>query len=66
MACGLCPLHLDNGNVTNTDLGMTEVLNDYFTSVFTAEDTHEIHEIIPAQSNSTPLSDCDFTENGVT
>ena len=45
---------------------MAEVLNDYFASVFTVESTYEIQEIIPAQPNLTPLSDCDFTEDAVT
>ena len=45
---------------------MVEVLNDYFASVFTNEDTYEIQEITPAQPNLIPLSDCDFTEDTVT
>ena len=45
---------------------MAEVLNYYFASVFTVEDTYEIQEIIPAQPNLIPLSDCDFTEDTVT
>ena len=45
---------------------MTEVLNDYFASVFTVEDTHEIQEISPTQPNSIPWSDCHFTEDTVT
>ena len=45
---------------------MAEALNDYFASVFTVEDNYEIQEIIPAQPNLIPLSDCDFTEETVT
>ena len=45
---------------------MAEVLNDYFASVFTVEDTNEIQKITPAQPNLIPLSDCDFTEETVT
>ena len=42
---------------------MAKVLNNYFASVFTVEDTNEIQETIPAQPNLIPLSDYDFTEN---
>ena len=45
---------------------MSEVLNDYFASVFTVEDTYEIQEVTPAQPNLILLSDCDFTEDTVT
>ena len=45
---------------------MTEVINDYFASVFTVEDTYETQEISPAQPNLILLSDCDFTEDTVT
>ena len=48
---------------------MAKVLNDYFASVFTVENTYEIHEITPAQLNLIPLiplSDCDFTDCAVT
>ena len=39
------PDHLENGKVTNTELEMAEVLNNYFASVFTIKDTYEIQEI---------------------
>ena len=45
---------------------MVEVLNDYFASVFTVEDTYEIQEIATSQPNIIPLSDFDFTKNDVT
>ena len=60
------PFQLQNDKVTNTELEMAEVLNYYFASVFTVEDTYEIHEITPAQPNLIPLSDCYFTEDAVT
>ena len=45
---------------------MAEILNNYFVSVFTVEDTYEIHEIAPAKTNLIPWSDCHFTDNTVT
>ena len=62
----IVPLHLENGKETNTESEIAEVLDDYFASVFTVEDTYEIQEITPAQSNLIPLSDCDITEDTVT
>ena len=44
---------------------MAEALNDYFVSVFTVEDTYEIQDIIPAQSNLIPLSGYNLTEDAV-
>ena len=41
-------------------------LNYYFASVFTVENIYEIQDIIPAQPNLIPLSDCSFTEDAVT
>ena len=49
------PLHQENGKVINIELEMAEVLNDYFTSVFTVKDTYEIYEITLAQPNLIPL-----------
>ena len=60
------PLHLENGKVTNTDSEMAEVLNNYFASVFTVEDTHEIQEVTSAQPNLIPIRDCNFTEDPIT
>ena len=45
---------------------MAGVLNDYFVSVFTVQDTYEIQEITTVQPNLIPLSDCDFTADTVT
>ena len=45
---------------------MAEALNEDFASVFTVEDTYEIQDMIPAQPNSIPLDDCNFTEDAVT
>ena len=50
----------------HTESEMAKIFNDYFTSVFTVEDTYEIQEITPAQPNLIPLSDCDFTEYIIT
>ena len=33
---------------------MAKILNNYFASVFTVEDTYEIQEITPAQPNLIP------------
>ena len=60
------PLHLENGKEINTESEIAEVLNYYFASVFTVEDTDEIQEVIPTKSNLIPLSDCHFTEDTVT
>ena len=60
------PLHLENGKEINTKSEKAEVLNYYFASAFTIEDTYEIKEITPDQPNLIPLSDCDFTEDTVT
>ena len=54
------PLHLENGKETNTEIA--KVLNYYFASDFTVQDTYEIQEITTAQPKLIPLSDCDFTE----
>ena len=56
----------NDGLVTNTESEMAELLNDYFSSVFTVENTFEIQEITPAIHNLIPLSECDFTEDTVT
>ena len=45
---------------------MEEVLNYYFATVFTVEDTDYIQEVTPAKPNLTPLSDCHLTEDVVT
>ena len=42
------PPHLKNGKVTNTELEVVEVLNYYFASILTVEDTYEINAITPA------------------
>ena len=60
------PLHLENGKETNTKSEMAEVLNYYFASVFTVEDTDEIQEITPAKPNLIVLNACDFNEDTVT
>ena len=57
---------LENGEVTNNELEMAEVLNDYFVSVFTVEDTYEIQNITPAQPNLISLSHNNFIEDAVT
>ena len=62
----ISPLHLEHSKVTNTESEMAEVLNDYFASVFTVEDTYEIQKITPAKPNLIPLNNCDFTEDAVT
>ena len=45
------PLHLENGKEINIESEMAEVLNYYFASVFTIEDTYEIQEVTPAKPN---------------
>ena len=60
------PFHLENHKEINTESETSEVLNDYFASVFTVEDIDEIQEITPAKPNLIPLSDCHFTEDTVT
>ena len=45
---------------------MVDVLNNYFASVFTVKDTHEIQEITPTQPNFISLTDCHFTEDVIT
>ena len=42
------------------------MLNDYFVSVFTVEDTYEIEEVTPAKLNLIHLSNYDFTTYTVT
>ena len=59
------PVSLENGEMTNNELEMAEALTDYLAFVFTVEDTYEIQDIIPAQSNLILLSDCYFTEYAV-
>ena len=60
------PLHLENGKVTNSEIEIAEVLEDYFESVFIVGDTNKIEEITPAQPNLISLSDCEFTEDAET
>ena len=45
---------------------MDNILNYYFASVFTIEDTYEIQGMIPAQLDLIPLSDYNFTEDTIT
>ena len=52
------PLHLENGKEMNTASEIAEVVNYYFASTFTVEDTDEIQEVTLAKHNLIPLSDC--------
>ena len=58
------PLHLDNGNHTSEEVEMAEVLNDYFASVFTVENTNGIQELDSVPSNIV-IDDYNFDEDAI-
>ena len=59
------PLRLDNGEHVSNEKDVAEILNEYFASVFTVEDTNGIVEASPAAANTTQLSNCEFTEENI-
>ena len=52
---GICPMEKEDGSITNTDFEKAEVLNSFFSSVFTREDLTNIPHI-EAKSFKEPLS----------
>ena len=60
------PLRLDNGVHVGNDVDMAELLNEYFASVFTVEDTNSI--VVPSPSVAGTiqgLNICEFTEDNI-
>ncbi len=63
MSSVISTLRLKSGEHITKDSIMTEVLNDYFDSVFTIDDIGAIEEMSSPPRNVIPLSNCDFTED---
>ena len=59
------PLLNDNGEHVSNDVDMAEILNEYFASVFTIEDTNGIMETSTASANAAQLNNCEFTEENI-
>ena len=59
------PLRLDNGEHVSNERDVAEILNEYFASVFTVEDTNGTVEASPTPANAVQLSNCEFTEENI-
>ena len=59
------PLQHENGDYVDKDDEMAEMLNNYFASVFTVENTTGIEETSIAQTNAISLINCDFPEDTI-
>ncbi len=59
------PLRLDNGEHVSNEVDMAGILNYYFASAFTVEDTTGSVEASPAPANTIQFSNCEFTEDNV-
>ena len=55
------PLKDKDGRIISSDLEMSNVLNDYFASVFTRENTLDIPEMVIRYEGDAPLENIDFT-----
>ncbi len=59
------PLHLSAGEHVSNEIDMAEILNEYFASVFTIEDTNGIIEASPGPANVVQLNNFEFTEETI-
>ncbi len=58
-------LRLDNGEHVSNEVDMAGILNDYFASIFTVEDTTGSVESSPAPVNTIQLGNWEFTKDNV-
>lgn len=65
VASSVSELHTSDGKTASTDRDKAEVLNDYFSSVFTVENESDIPDIQVNDVPETPLSDINFDRDDV-
>ena len=62
---GVGDIMCGDGRLTSNDKEKAEVLNKFFSSIFTVEDKQKIPESIPSKEFSEELRDAIFNENDV-